>query len=83
KKLSNQCDASPTAKSKFTDVSNYFKQKGDLFSESEEPETSPESVRLRVHNPVVVLKDSSSLFSELRDLVEKKGTRRGGVATEA
>ena len=83
KKPKLSCEFSPTAKTKFTANSPCFKPKEDLFSDYED-NGSEESMKLRVHNPGIVLKDSSSLFSELKGLLNKEESRNPRlIATEA
>ena len=76
------CELSPTGKSKFTELSNCFKQKEDLFSETEDNDTE-ETLKLRVHNPTVLLKDGNNLLSDLHSLLSERKTRHPGLlATE-
>ena len=77
------CELSPTSKSKFTDITHCYRPKEDIFSETEDND-GDEAIRLRVHNPNLVLKDSSSLFTELQGLLSRKKSQSPGlIATEA
>lgn len=78
-----RCEMTPTSKSQVTDMGNGFKIKEDLFSECDD-DNGQEEMRLRVHNPRLVLKDRSSLMAELKSIVEGQKTRSGSLlATEA
>ena len=83
KKPRAACELSPTSKSKFTDTTNCFKPKEDLFSDLDD-NSNEETIKLRVHNPNLVLKDSNSLFYELQNLLNRERSRNPHlVATEA
>lgn len=71
RKFLRRYDLSPTGKSKSTELTTICKQKEDLFSYTDDNEFSDE-LRLRIHNPSILLKDSGSILSDLIHVLNKK-----------